>query len=55
MQRFNVSGCQKKVYETNGYEMTTVERPTYLVSFLIAQRIIVFAVFLKFSERITLR
>ena len=34
MQRFNATGCQKKVSETNGYVTTTNKRPTYLAMLL---------------------
>ena len=39
MQRFNVSGCQKTVSETQCYLSTKIERPTYLLTLTSAQRI----------------
>ena len=32
MQRFNVPGCQKKIFETDGYVMTTFECLAYLAT-----------------------
>ena len=39
MQRFNVSGCQKKVSETNGYVTIAIERLTYLTTLTSVHRI----------------
>ena len=39
MKRFNVSGRQKAVPGTKGYQTTTIERPTYFATLKLGHEI----------------